>query len=45
MTTLLLPPRRARVLEPERALVGRYFERGRRFRYLYQALRPEFRAE
>jgi xylulokinase len=34
----------AQVLEPERPLVGAYFERGRRFRHLYQALRPEFRA-
>ena len=38
-------PEVAQVLEPERALVERYFERGRRFRYLYQALRPEFRTE
>jgi hypothetical protein len=35
----------AQMLEPERALVEPYFERGRRFRYLYQALRPEFRTE
>ena len=37
-------PEIAQVLEPERPLVAPYFERGRRFRYLYQALRPEFRA-
>lgn len=32
----------AQVLEPEWPLVAAYFERGRRFRHLYQALRPEF---
>ncbi|MGD9510874.1 MAG: xylulokinase [Geminicoccaceae bacterium] len=37
-------PEIAQVLEPERPLVDSYFERGRRFRYLYQALRSEFRA-
>jgi hypothetical protein len=35
----------AQVLGPERTLVELYFERGRRFRYVYPALRPEFRAE
>ncbi len=37
-------PEVAQVLEPERPLVAAYFERGRRFRHLYQALRSEFQA-
>jgi xylulokinase len=35
-------PQVAQVLEPERPFVAAYFERGRRFRHLYQAVRPEF---
>jgi xylulokinase len=37
-------PEVAQVLEPERPLAAAYFERGRRFRHLYQALRSEFMA-
>ena len=37
-------PPLAQILEPERALVAAYQERGARFRALYRALRPEFAA-
>ena len=41
--TVCFKPEVAQVLTPERSQVTAYFERGRRFRYLYQAVRPEFR--